>query len=344
MGDWLETIGRVALPLALIAFLIWLSVRATRSRNVPDGPSDESYRVYSRDYDLILPADQVEARLPESSPDVDRGHVSNPAEWTRAIADAEAQLEERRFSLDSEVALARLGKASAGLEPRDVVVALLIDQSGSMKGPSMAAATALAALLSELIERFGGSSEILGFTTAGWRGGYPRLAWLKARSPKRPGRLCALMHVIYKTADEACLGVEAREVMVHPDLLRENVDGEAILWARERLMARPEPHKLLIVISDGAPVDDSTLQANGPSFLYRHFMQVVREVEADEQIRIGGVGINHDVEACYWLAETALTPDDVLAATIRLLESMMAARAEQLRWGKEKAGFPPSPE
>jgi len=132
------------------------------------------------------------------------------------------------------------------------------------------------------------------------------------------------MHVIYKSADEAGLGEEARRVMVHPDLLRENVDGEAILWARERLLSRPERRKLLIVVSDGAPVDDSTLQANGPSYLFRHFKAVVADVEADARLTIGGVGIAHDVEACYWLAATAVTPTALTEAVLRLLPQMLA--------------------
>ena len=112
--------------------------------------------------------------------------------------------------------------------------------------------------------------------------------------------------------------------MVHPDLLRENVDGEAILWARDRLLNRPERHKLLIVISDGAPVDDSTLQANGSNYLFRHMKAVVEDVEADTRLTIGGVGIAHDVEAYYWLATTALTPADVKDAVLRLLAQMLA--------------------
>lgn len=330
MPEWVDSLARVAVPLAIVGLFIWLSVSSGRSEAVVDGPEDEPYRVYSAKYDLELAADQVVAGLPEASPDSERGHVSHPAEWTRAIADAEARLAEMPLIFGSEAALARLQEASSGLEPHHVVVALLIDQSGSMKGPSMAEAVAAAAFVTDLIQRFGARSEILGFTTAGWRGGYPRLDWLEAGRPQRPGRLCALMHVIYKSADEPILSDEARRVMVHPDLLRENVDGEAILWASKRLGERPERHKLLMVLSDGAPVDDSTLASNGPSYLYRHLIAVLQEIEAEGNLTIGGLGINHDTHAFYWLAETARTPEAIPNEAASLLGQMLRAAAERI--------------
>lgn len=325
MFEWAETLGRIALPLALVGFFIWLSFRSSRSTAVADGPGDEPYRVYTRDYDLVLRADEVLARLPSASPDGGSGFLKGEPDWKQAIIAADSLLAERRRAFDADQALIQLRETAQGIEPHDIVVAILIDQSGSMKGAPIASVSATAAILSGVMAEFGAQLEILGFSTAGWRGGHPRLKWLDAGRPARPGRLCALMHIIYKPADEAELSDESRKIMVHPDLLRENVDGEAILWARDRLAKRPEPHKLLIVISDGAPVDDSTLQCNGPSYLFRHLMLVAREIEADPGFIIGGLGINHDVERCYWHAQTALTLHDIPDAIMRLLCHMIAA-------------------
>ncbi len=327
--EWGDSLARIVAPLALVALLVWLSFRPRKTRCIADGPADEPYRIYTRDYDMVLSADQVVARLPGASPDGGRGHLDGAPAWERAVAEMEALLAERRaaFAAGRDEALARLREAAGAIDPRDVAVALLIDQSGSMKGSPIASAAVAATLLADLLTAFGACSEILGFSTAGWRGGHARPQWLEGGRPARPGRLCALMHVIYKSANEAGFGVEARKVMVHPDLLRENVDGEAILWARDRLAARPEPNKLLLVVSDGAPVDDSTLQSNGPSYLYRHVKSVLREAEADPQLTLGGVEINHDIEVFYGLAERAPTPSDVPDAAIRLLQRMLAERS-----------------
>ena len=329
MSGWGETVARIAIPLAVIAVLVWLSFRPRRPTAVPDGPAGEPYRVYTRDYDLELKADQVVARLSSASRDAGSGHFAGAAAWADAASDMEALLAEQRAAIDFDAALADLRSVSPTMDPRDLVITLLIDQSGSMKGSPIAWAAVAATLVADLANRFGARIEILGFSSAGWRGGHARAQWLENGRPARPGRLCALMHVIYKSATESALGNEARRVMVHPDLLRENVDGEAILWARDRLLNRPERHKLLVVISDGAPVDDSTLQANGPNYLFRHMKAVLNDVEADTRLTIGGVGIAHDVEAYYWLATTALTPADVKDAVFRLLAQMMAETASR---------------
>jgi cobaltochelatase CobT len=234
----------------------------------------------------------------------------------------EAVLAAQETAFDFDARLADLRTAVRTINPQDLVIALLIDQSGSMKGSPIAFAGVAATLLADLVDRLGARTEILGFSTAGWRGGNARARWLENGRPARPGRLCALMHVIYKSADESTLGAEARRVMVHPDLLRENVDGEALLWARDRLIARPERHKLLIVVSDGAPVDDSTLQANGPSILHRHIMKVVHDVEAEGLI-VGGVGINHRVEAYYFRSVAVTELGQLPDAMVRVLEQML---------------------
>lgn len=349
MIEWAAALGRIALPLLLVALFVWLSFRSTKRKLVTDGPDDEPYRIYTREYDLVLRAEEVLPRLPSASPDGGFSFLDGARVWERAVAEMEDMLAEQRAAPAIDDQLARLSEAAQGLDPRAVAVTMLIDQSGSMKGGRIASVATAATLLTDLLGRFGASVEVLGFSTAGWRGGHPRSKWLDAGRPGRPGRLCALMHIIYKSADDSELSVEARRIMVHPDLLRENVDGEAILWARDRMVARPESHRLLMVISDGAPVDDSTLASNGPSYLYRHLMTVLREIEADALFTIGGVGIGHDVERLFWLAETAPTPADVPKATMRLLEQMLRNVVEpepphDRSVEKEKAGFPRSQE
>jgi cobaltochelatase CobT len=182
---------------------------------------------------------------------------------------------------------------------------LLIDQSGSMKGAPIAAAASSVGLISEALTQMGVATEILGFTTAGWQGGFPRQQWLTQGRPKRPGRLCALAHIVYKRADEAEWSAESRDAFLHPDVLRENVDGEALEWAEARLLALPASRKLLIILSDGAPVDDATLFSNGPGYLMRHLHATIARIQREENVALGAVGIEHDVEQLYRHARKA---------------------------------------
>lgn len=288
-----------------------------------DGPEDEPYRIFTTDHDLELHGADVVAALPEASLDRKRGHLhGNPSTWKAWIVRTNALLERNDSVLEAQ--LPGLRAAMARLDPGDLAIALLIDQSGSMKGEPIAHVAAAADLFARLLAEVGVRNEVLGFSTAGWRGGRAYEDWKSAGRPQRPGRLCALMHVIYKAAAEPTLTEEAREAIVHPDLLRENVDGEAILWARDRLAAMPAPHRLLLVLSDGAPVDDATLMYNGPSILHRHIQKVVRDVEAEGLI-LGGIGINYRVEAYYPRSEAVTDLDELPHATVRVLERMLAA-------------------
>jgi cobaltochelatase CobT len=312
----------------LIAYALY-GPRPGRIGQAADGPDDESYRVYTHAFDLELDAGEVAEALPGASLDQANGHLlSDPKLWNSLVERTDALL----AANDGLVAdrLPALRAAAGGLDPGEIAIALLIDQSGSMKGEPIAHAAAAADLFARLASGLGARSEVLGFSTAGWRGGHARAAWKRAGRPKRPGRLCALMHVVYKPADAPALGEAPRRLIVHPDLLRENVDGEAVLWAQRRLDAFPERHKLLLVLSDGAPVDDATLHANGPSILHRHIIKVVREAEATKGLTIGAVGINHRVEAYYPLSESVTALDDLPAATVRVLERMLAAAVEKI--------------
>jgi cobaltochelatase CobT len=217
-------------------------------------------------------------------------------------------------------------KIERDTEFRDTVVSLLIDNSGSMRGRPIAIAAICADILGRTLERCGVSTEILGFTTRGWKGGQSREAWLSAGRPANPGRLNDLRHIVYKRADEPYrhsrrnLGLMMRE-----GLLKENIDGEALLWAHNRLIARPEERRILMVISDGAPVDDSTASANGGSYLERHLRQVIDWIEKRSTVELIAIGIGHDVTRYYSRAVTIMDADQLAGAMVeqlaRLFES-----------------------
>jgi len=188
---------------------------------------------------------------------------------------------------------------------RDTVVSLLIDNSGSMRGRPITVAAMSAEVLSRTLERCGVKTEVLGFTTRAWKGGKSREQWLKDGSPSGPGRLNDLLHIVYKAADEPWR--RARNnfgIMLKEGLLKENIDGEALLWAHQRLLARPEQRRILMVISDGAPVDDSTLTHNPGNCLERHLREVIDWVETRSDVQLLAIGIAHDVTRYYKRAVT----------------------------------------
>ena len=214
-------------------------------------------------------------------------------------------------------------KVERDTEFKDTVVSLLIDNSGSMRGRPIAIAAICGDILARTLERCGVATEILGFTTRGWKGGQSREAWLTAGRPANPGRLNDLRHIVYKRADEPYrhsrrnLGLMMRE-----GLLKENIDGEALLWAHNRLIARPEERRILMVISDGAPVDDSTASANGGSYLERHLRQVIDWIEKRSTVELIAIGIGHDVTRYYTRAVTIMDADQLAGAMIEQLASL----------------------
>jgi cobaltochelatase CobT len=188
---------------------------------------------------------------------------------------------------------------------RDTVVTLLIDNSGSMRGRPITIAALSADIISRTLERCGVKVEILGFTTREWKGGISYKEWVKAGKPPRPGRLNDLRHIIYKPADVSWRKSNKNiGLMLKDGLLKENIDGEAILWACDRLLARPEQRRILMVISDGAPVDDSTLSCNNGSYLDTHLREVIAKVEKQLPIELVAIGIGHDVTRYYSRAVT----------------------------------------
>ena len=191
-------------------------------------------------------------------------------------------------------------KKEKDLEFKDTVVTLLIDNSGSMRGRPITIAALCADILSRTLERCSVKVEILGFTTKNWKGGKSREAWNKNGKMKNPGRLNDLRHIIYKSADSQWRQSKKNlGLMLKEGILKENIDGEAILWAFSRLKKRKEERKILMVISDGAPVDDSTLSVNSGDYLEKHLKKVVKFVESKDDVEILAIGIGHDVSRYY---------------------------------------------
>ncbi len=203
---------------------------------------------------------------------------------------------------------------------RNAVVSLLIDNSGSMRGRPILTAAIAADMMALTLERCGVPCEILGFTTANWKGGRSRTAWMEAGRPIHPGRLNDLAHIIYKDAATPWRKARLPLALTTKDsILKENIDGEALIWAAGRLMKRPEPRKILMVISDGAPVDDSTLSANDSQYLERHLRYVVKTLTARKDIELHAIGIGHDVTHTY---PSSLTIRDVEELGPVLLEHL----------------------
>lgn len=206
---------------------------------------------------------------------------------------------------------------------RDTVVTLLIDNSGSMRGRPITVAATCADILARTLERCGVSVEILGFTTRAWKGGQSREKWLKEGKPAGPGRLNDLRHIVYKSADAPWrrsrrnLGLMMRE-----GLLKENIDGEALMWAHSRLIARPEQRKILMMISDGAPVDDSTLSVNPGNYLERHLRGVIELIETRSPVELLAIGIGHDVTRYYRRAVTIVDAEELAGAMTEQLASL----------------------
>ena len=191
-------------------------------------------------------------------------------------------------------------KKEKDLDFKDTVVTLLIDNSGSMRGRPITIAALCADILSRTLERCSVKVEILGFTTKNWKGGKSREEWNKRNKPKNPGRLNDLRHIIYKSADTHWRQAKKNlGLMLKEGLLKENIDGEAISWAFNRLKKRKEERKILMVISDGAPVDDSTLSVNSGDFLEKHLKRTVKSIENKSNIEILAIGIGHDVSRYY---------------------------------------------
>jgi cobaltochelatase CobT len=214
-------------------------------------------------------------------------------------------------------------------EFRDTVVTLLIDNSGSMRGRPITVAAMSADILARTLERCGVKVEILGFTTRAWKGGQARERWIAAGKPANPGRLNDLRHIIYKPADAPWRRArKSLGLMLREGILKENIDGEALVWAHSRLLARSEQRRILMVISDGAPVDDSTLSVNPGNYLERHLREVIGEIERNSPVKLVAIGIGHDVTRYYRRAVTIVDAEQLGGAMLDKLAELFDEDAE----------------
>lgn len=242
--------------------------------------------------------------------DLEEGMLDT-ARLTRVITDPTSPLS---FKMESESPF------------RDTVVTLVLDNSGSMRGRPIMVAAVCADVLARTLERCGVKVEILGFTTRAWKGGQSREAWISAGKPANPGRLNDLRHIIYKSADapwrrsKKNLGLMMRE-----GLLKENIDGEALEWAHDRLLARPEARRIMMVISDGSPVDDSTQSANAALYLDKHLRQVIEKIETRSSVELLAIGIGHDVTRWYRRALTIVDVEQLAGAMTEKLAELFEA-------------------
>ena len=281
---------------------------------------DQDYRIFTNRFDEVAKAELLESKeeIHKLRKNLDQQLMSFQDLITKLANKLQRQLlakQNRAWEFDLEEGLldsAKLAriiidpynslsfKKEKDLDFKDTVVTLLIDNSGSMRGRPITIAALCADILSRTLERCYVKVEILGFTTKNWKGGKSREAWNKNNKPKNPGRLNDLRHIIYKSADMQWR--QSREnlgLMLKEGLLKENIDGEAIAWAYSRLKKRKEERKILMVISDGAPVDDSTLSVNSGDFLEKHLKKIVKFIENKDDIEILAIGIGHDVSRYY---------------------------------------------
>ncbi len=239
--------------------------------------------------------------------DLEEG-VLDAARLTRVIVDPSAPLS---FKQEKDT------------EFRDTVVTLLLDNSGSMRGRPIMTAAICADVLARTLERCGVKVEILGFTTRAWKGGQSREKWVREGKPANPGRLNDLRHIIYKSADNPWRRAHKNlGLMMREGLLKENIDGEALQWAYGRLLGRPEQRKILMVISDGAPVDDSTLSVNIGHYLDNHLRKVINEVEGAHRVELVAIGIGHDVTKWYKRALTLIDVEHLAGALMDKLTEL----------------------
>jgi cobaltochelatase CobT len=212
---------------------------------------------------------------------------------------------------------------------RDTVVTLLLDNSGSMRGRPIMVAACCADILARTLERCGVKVEILGFTTRQWKGGQSREQWLGAGKPANPGRLNDLRHIVYKSADSPWRRARRNlGLMMREGLLKENIDGEALAWAHARMLARPEQRRIIMMISDGAPVDDSTLSVNSGTYLERHLRQVIHEIETRSPVELIAIGIGHDVTRYYRRAVTITDAEELAGVMVEKLAELFSDDAQ----------------
>ncbi|MEA3040215.1 MAG: cobaltochelatase CobT, partial [Sphingomonadales bacterium] len=313
------------------------------NRPLSDLPPQFDYRIFTTKYDEVIEASELcdEQELGRLRAYLDQQLTHLQGAVTKLANRLQRRLmaqQSRSWDFDQEEGLldaARLArvvvnpahslsyKVERDTEFRDTVVSLLIDNSGSMRGRPISIAAISADILARTLERCGVKVEILGFTTRAWKGGQSRELWLSQGRPPHPGRLNDLRHIVYKSADEPWRRArKSLGLMMREGLLKENIDGEALLWAHNRLIGRPEERRILMVISDGAPVDDSTLSVNSGTYLERHLRQVIGWIEARSPVELVAIGIGHDVTRYYSRAVTIMDAEQLGGTMIEQLAGL----------------------
>ncbi len=312
-------------------------------RDAAAGGGESGYRAYTRSFDEEVAAEELcdPEELTRLRQQLDQqlqhlqGVVSKLANRLQRRLLAQQQ---RAWDFDLDEGLLDAGrlarvvvnplhslsyKRERDTEFRDTVVTLLLDNSGSMRGRPITVAAMCGDILARTLERCGVKVELLGFTTRAWKGGQSRERWVAENKPRNPGRLNDLRHIIYKAADQPWrrsrknLGLMLRE-----GLLKENIDGEALLWAYRRLLARAEHRRILMVISDGAPVDDSTLSVNAGNYLEKHLREVIHDIESRDLVELTAIGIGHDVTRYYRRAVTIVDAEELGGTMMKKLTEL----------------------
>jgi len=316
------------------------------NRPLSDLPPNFDYKVFTTRFDEVVSAHDLcdEEELGRLRAYLDQQLVHLQGAVTKLANRLQRRLmaqQSRSWAFDQEEGMldaARLAriivnpmhslsyKVEKDTEFRDTVVSLLIDNSGSMRGRPISIAAISADILARTLERCGVKTEVLGFTTRAWKGGQAREMWLTEGRPPHPGRLNDLRHIVYKQADEPWRRArKSLGLMMREGLLKENIDGEALLWAHNRLIARPEERRILMVISDGAPVDDSTLSVNSGTYLERHLRQVIGWIEQRSPVELAAIGIGHDVTRYYSRAVTLMDAEQLGGTMVEQLAALFDA-------------------
>jgi len=316
------------------------------NRPMSDMPPHFDYRIFTTRFDETAPATELcdEEELGRLRAYLDQQLVHLQGAVTKLANRLQRRLmaqQSRSWEFDQEEGLldaARLArvvinpahslsyKVERDTDFRDTIVTLLIDNSGSMRGRPISIAAICADIMARTLERCGVKVELLGFTTRAWKGGQAREKWLADGRPPQPGRLNDLRHIVYKRADEPWRRARRNlGLMMREGLLKENIDGEALLWAHGRLIARTEERRILMVISDGAPVDDSTLSVNSGTYLERHLRQVIGWIEAKSPVELIAIGIGHDVTRYYERAVTIMDAEQLGGTMVEQLAALFDA-------------------
>ena len=282
--------------------------------------SGDGYRIYTTKFDAEVRAESLDAVL---GPLTRVGVAAVDEAWQALQTGLLAW--KTKAHLAAAEAASRIRATLPDDERADTAITLLFDQSGSMRGQKMLFAAATADVVQEFLLTLGVSCELLGFTTSQWRGGRSRRRWKWRLKPRQPGRLNDVLHIVYQSAEDkrASTGRWNFRQMLRPDLPKENIDGEAILWAASRLSALSAKRKHLIVLSDGAPVDDSTLMENGPTYLADHLCQVVEDIISAEKISVAAMGIGYRTHDFYPISSYVEAPDELGSSLIALIERML---------------------